>query len=55
VISTLRGFAYTDGAYPWASLIEGAPGTFYGTTEAGGASGYGSVFKVARTELTTFA
>jgi uncharacterized repeat protein (TIGR03803 family) len=37
----------TDGAYPLAALVQGAPGTMYGTTEAGGRLGYGTVFKIS--------
>ncbi|QAU22797.1 hypothetical protein EO087_01370 [Dyella sp. M7H15-1] len=35
-----------DGAYPQAGLILGKDGNFYGTTYYGGASGYGTVFKM---------
>jgi len=42
----------TDGANPYAGLIEGAAGTFYGTTSAGGASNSGVVFKVTKTGET---
>ncbi len=45
--STLDGnFDNTDGANPYAALVEdkSLPGTFYGTTYAGGASGNGVVF-----------
>jgi uncharacterized repeat protein (TIGR03803 family) len=40
----LDGF---DGAGPTASLVQAADGTFYGTTFAGGAVGYGSIFKTS--------
>jgi uncharacterized repeat protein (TIGR03803 family) len=33
-----------DGAYPYAALIQGADGNFYGTTLAGGTHGSGTVF-----------
>jgi uncharacterized repeat protein (TIGR03803 family) len=36
----------SDGANPLAGLIEGSDGSFYGTTEYGGASGYGTVYKI---------
>jgi uncharacterized repeat protein (TIGR03803 family) len=36
----------TDGAYPYAGLVRDQAGNVYGTTDAGGASGYGVVFKV---------
>jgi uncharacterized repeat protein (TIGR03803 family) len=36
----------TDGEHPYAGVIQGSDGNFYGTTYQGGASGYGTVFKV---------
>ena len=36
----------TDGQIPYAGLIEGSDGNFYGTTYNGGAHGLGTVFKV---------
>lgn len=36
-----------DGAQPVAGLLGGAGGPLYGTTESGGAKGYGTVFKLA--------
>jgi uncharacterized repeat protein (TIGR03803 family) len=35
-----------DGGGPRASLVQGRDGNFYGTTGAGGAFGYGTVFKL---------
>jgi uncharacterized repeat protein (TIGR03803 family) len=35
-----------DGGYPYGSLVQGADGRFYGTTYAGGATGYGSIFRL---------
>ncbi len=35
----------TDGAAPFAGLVQ-ANGNFYGTTEAGGTSGYGTVYEI---------
>ena len=34
------------GANPQSSLVQGADGNFYGTTQDGGANGYGTVFKI---------
>ena len=34
------------GAFPYAALVKGADGAFYGTTNAGGTSGYGVVFRL---------
>lgn len=49
----------TDGGLPYAPLVRDAGGNLYGTTELGGASGYGTVFKVdpsdAETVLHSFA
>jgi uncharacterized repeat protein (TIGR03803 family) len=48
----------TDGANPIAGLIQGSDGNYYGTTTAGGAYGYGTMFKVgtngALTTLVAF-
>ena len=35
-----------DGAFPWATLVKGADGNFYGTTIAGGQFGSGNIFQV---------
>jgi uncharacterized repeat protein (TIGR03803 family) len=44
----------TDGSEPAAALTLGLDGNFYGTTESGGAYGYGTVFKItASGKLTT--
>ncbi len=45
VVYSFKGATAGDGAYPVASLIN-VGGTLYGTTEQGGASGYGTVFAV---------
>ena len=37
----------TDGQFPWGSLVVDANGNLFGTTELGGASGYGTVFEIA--------
>src|SRR5579864_7353798 len=45
--SVLYSFTGTaDGGNPWATLIQDGAGNLYGTTEAGGASGGGVVFKL---------
>jgi len=38
--------ACADGAEPYAGLIEGSDGSFYGATVYGGANGYGVIFSV---------
>jgi uncharacterized repeat protein (TIGR03803 family) len=37
-----------DGANPWTGLTWGPGDDLYGTTEAGGASGFGTVFKISK-------
>src|SRR5207244_5067096 len=37
----------SDGTYPRAGLIQDSAGNLYGTTQGGGASGYGTVYKLA--------
>jgi uncharacterized repeat protein (TIGR03803 family) len=40
-------FGYpTDGANPYAGLIQGPDGTLYGTTSGGGANDFGTVFQI---------
>jgi uncharacterized repeat protein (TIGR03803 family) len=56
---TLDSFDNTDGAFPWATLVQGNDGNFYGTTQNGGntacASGCGTIFKISPNgTLTTF-
>jgi uncharacterized repeat protein (TIGR03803 family) len=49
-LTTLHSFDLTDGAYPYAELIQSTDGNFYGTTTSGGAgdeiNGYGTVFMI---------
>jgi uncharacterized repeat protein (TIGR03803 family) len=50
-LTTLHSFDYTDGEYPYATLVQGADGDFYGTTFSGGTGcgdDYlcGTVFKI---------
>jgi uncharacterized repeat protein (TIGR03803 family) len=52
--SVLHRFLYTDGANPLGTLVQGANGTFYGTTINGGTNQVGTVFKItASGTLTT--
>jgi uncharacterized repeat protein (TIGR03803 family) len=50
VLTTLYSFCSqsecTDGESPYAGLIQGTDGNFYGTTLIGGANAYGEVFKI---------
>jgi YVTN family beta-propeller protein/uncharacterized repeat protein (TIGR03803 family) len=44
----------TDGERPYAGLVQGSNGNFYGTTELGGANGQGTIFEITPTgHLTT--
>ena len=46
--TSLYSFTGTnDGANPYAGLVQGSDGNFYGTTSFGGTNGYGTVFKFA--------
>ncbi len=47
ILTSLFSFANTNGAVPFAGLVQDSGGTFYGTTTAGGAYGAGTVFKLA--------
>ncbi|HZT43548.1 MAG TPA: choice-of-anchor tandem repeat GloVer-containing protein [Chthonomonadaceae bacterium] len=44
--SILHNFGVADGDEPYAGLIQGSDGNYYGTTEYGGGAGYGTVFKL---------
>jgi uncharacterized repeat protein (TIGR03803 family) len=45
--TTLHDFEGRGGGYlPFAALVQGADGSFYGTTFGGGANLYGTVFKI---------
>jgi uncharacterized repeat protein (TIGR03803 family) len=43
----------TDGSGPYAALIQGSDGNFYGTTSRGGTSSQGTVFKLTPTGVET--
>ena len=47
--TTLVSFNGYDGANPYAGLIADASGDLFGTTEAGGTYGYGTVFEIQNT------
>ncbi len=46
-ITTLASFNNTNGAYPYAGLVEDGSGDLFGATSEGGASNDGTVFEVA--------
>jgi uncharacterized repeat protein (TIGR03803 family) len=45
----LASFDGTAGRYPYGGLIADANGNLFGTTNEGGANGYGTVFEIAKT------
>jgi uncharacterized repeat protein (TIGR03803 family) len=45
-LTTLHSFDGTDGTGTVAVLVQGTDGNLYGTASAGGANGYGTVFKM---------
>ena len=47
-MSTKWGFSLGDGAVPEAGLLLGPKGLLYGTTDAGGTQGFGTVFSIRR-------
>ena len=51
VVSVLYSFTggTTDGSFPYAALVQAGDGNFYGTTNSGGTSGQGTVFKITPT------
>ena len=56
---SLKSFDNTDAALPWATLIQGNDGNFYGTTQNGGNTactlGCGTIFRITPNgKLTTF-
>lgn len=52
VLHSFGGYP-SDGAAPYAGLVQGLNGTFYGTTESGGANNLGTVFKLTATGTET--
>jgi uncharacterized repeat protein (TIGR03803 family) len=48
VLTSLHSFqVFTNGANPFAGLVQGNDGNFYGTTEIGGVGGFGTVFRLS--------
>jgi len=58
-LTTLHSFDQTDGASPYAGLMQATDGNLYGVTACGGTNGDGTLFKIttggALTTLHTFA
>jgi uncharacterized repeat protein (TIGR03803 family) len=46
-LTTLHSFNRGDGANPYAALVQGSDGCFYGTTYLGGTSNNGTVFRIS--------
>ncbi len=53
VLYAFKGWKNGDGAAPFASLILDSSGNLYGTTYAGGAYGYGTIFKLSPAGVET--
>lgn len=57
--ANLHSFKVSDGAHPFAGLVQGADGNFYGTTEQGGNTnlyhgvGAGTVFRITPSGILT--
>jgi len=47
------GSVTNDGAFPYATLVEGVDGAFYGTTFNGGSATFGTIFKTTPAGVTT--
>lgn len=45
-LTSLHSFDSTDGNTPYAGLVQGSDGNFYGTTNGGGADGNGTIFEI---------
>ena len=50
-LSTLVTFYGTNGAIPYAALVQGNDDNFYGTTYSGGVSNFGTVFRILMPSL----
>jgi|SRR5580704_768307 uncharacterized repeat protein (TIGR03803 family) len=50
--TSLASFDGFDGSSPWAGVVQGADGNFYGTTSGGGNGG--SIFKITATGTLTY-
>jgi uncharacterized repeat protein (TIGR03803 family) len=46
-------YPYFEGANPAAGLVQASDGNFYGTTQYGGGSGYGTVFQITTNGMLT--
>jgi uncharacterized repeat protein (TIGR03803 family) len=46
LLTILHDFVGTDGANPYATMVHGTDGEFYGSTTAGGTNGLGTIYKI---------
>jgi uncharacterized repeat protein (TIGR03803 family) len=46
-------FSYSDGANPYAGLVQGSDGNFHGTTSQGGTGSAGTVFMITAPPTNT--
>jgi uncharacterized repeat protein (TIGR03803 family) len=53
VVTVLYSFDGTHGSNPVGGLVLGLDGNFYGTTQNGGANGYGEIFKITPAGVLT--
>jgi uncharacterized repeat protein (TIGR03803 family) len=53
MLTTLHNFDRSDGARPYAVLVQGTDGNFYGTTAKGGDHDYGTIFVITPTGALT--
>jgi uncharacterized repeat protein (TIGR03803 family) len=47
ILYSFVGYLNYDGVTPWAGLVQGSDGNFYGTTLSGGTSDQGTVFRIS--------
>jgi uncharacterized repeat protein (TIGR03803 family) len=52
-VKSLYSFEGSDGRYPYAGLVQGTDGDFYGTTPSGGTKDYGTIFKITSSGKST--
>src|SRR5437667_295149 len=52
-LTNLYWFSGADGSLPYAGLVQGSDGNFYGTAHDGGAMCYGTVFRFSLSDSLT--